>query len=49
MTLRVVHSLIQCTINAVTLRFLVFALSTLTLFALTIHALIGVGLLPHFF
>jgi hypothetical protein len=32
--LRVVHSLIQCTINRVTLRFLVFALSTLVLMAL---------------
>jgi len=32
--LRVVHSLIQCTVNRVTLRFLVFALSTLVLMAL---------------
>jgi hypothetical protein len=31
--LRVVHSLIQCTINRVTLRFLVFSLATLVLMA----------------
>ncbi|MFZ5671141.1 MAG: MAPEG family protein [Pseudomonadota bacterium] len=31
--LRVVHSLIQCTINRVTLRFLVFSLSTVVLMA----------------
>jgi hypothetical protein len=29
--LRVVHTLIQCTINVVNLRFLVFALSTIVL------------------
>lgn len=33
-TLRVVHSLVQCTINTVPVRFLVFALSTLVLMAL---------------
>lgn len=33
-TLRVVHSLVQCTVNVVTLRFLVFALSTLVLMVL---------------
>ena len=32
--LRVLHSLIQCTVNRVPLRFLVFALSTLVLMAL---------------
>ena len=33
--LRVVHTLIQCTINIVNLRFLVFALSTVVLMAMT--------------
>ena len=32
--LRVLHSLIQCTVNRVTLRFVVFALSTLVLMAI---------------
>jgi hypothetical protein len=35
--LRVVHSLIQCTVNIVTLRFTVFTLSTLVLAALAIR------------
>jgi hypothetical protein len=39
--LRVVHSLVQVTINLIVLRFAVFALSTLCLFALTIHALLA--------
>jgi hypothetical protein len=33
--LRVVHTLIQCTVNIVNLRFLVFALSTVVLMAMT--------------
>jgi hypothetical protein len=33
--LRVLHSLIQCTVNIVNLRFLVFVLSTLVLTAMT--------------
>jgi hypothetical protein len=52
--LRVVHSLVQCTVNIVTVRFLLFVLSTLVLFALTFHAAIASGLawfnvpsLPH--
>jgi hypothetical protein len=36
--LRVVHTLIQCTINIVMYRFLVFGLASLCLLALTIHA-----------
>ena len=36
--LRVLHSLIQATVNRVTLRFAVFALSSLVLIALIIHA-----------
>ncbi len=40
--LRVVHSLIQATFNKVSIRFLVFALSTLCLVALTLHAAMAV-------
>ena len=40
--LRIVHSLIQVTANIIRYRFVVFALSTLALTALTIHALIAV-------
>jgi hypothetical protein len=36
--LRIVHSLIQATINVVKWRFLVFALSTFCLLSLTVHA-----------
>lgn len=35
--LRVVHTLIQCTVNIVNLRFLVFALSTIVLMAMTVR------------
>ena len=38
--LRIVHSLIQATVNIVIYRFLVFTLSSLCLIALTIHAAI---------
>lgn len=40
--LRIAHSLVQITFNRVRYRFLLFALSTLCLIALTVHALIGV-------
>lgn len=36
--LRVVHSIVQSTVNVVRVRFLLFALSTLCLAALTLHA-----------
>jgi hypothetical protein len=36
--LRVLHSLVQATFNKVAARFILFALSTLTLVALTLHA-----------
>jgi hypothetical protein len=39
--LRVVHSLVQATVNHVPTRFAVFVLSTLCLAALTLHAAIG--------
>src|ERR1043165_9900957 len=38
--LRIVHSLIQATVNIVTIRFEVFALSSLCLIRLTMHAAI---------
>lgn len=37
-TLRIVHSLIQATVNRVMWRFAVFALASLALFALCVHA-----------
>ena len=40
--LRVVHSLVQILSNRVAVRFSVFALSSLTLFALVVHAAMGV-------
>tara|TARA_R110000772_G_scaffold37859_5_gene89672 strand:- start:4328 stop:4708 length:381 start_codon:yes stop_codon:yes gene_type:complete len=40
--LRVLHSLIQVTVNKVIYRFLVFALSSLCIIALAIHAAIAV-------
>jgi hypothetical protein len=36
--LRIVHSLIQCTVNVVRYRLAVFALASLCLFGLTVHA-----------
>lgn len=40
--LRIVHSLIQCTVNIVRYRFLVFLLASLCLLALTLHAALRV-------
>lgn len=39
--LRVIHSLIQATVNIIRYRLIVFMLSTLALVALTVHALIA--------
>jgi hypothetical protein len=36
--LRVVHSLIQCTVNTVKYRFTIFSLASLCLLGLTVHA-----------
>jgi hypothetical protein len=36
--LRIVHSIVQSTMNIVRIRFLIFALATLCLAALTLHA-----------
>jgi hypothetical protein len=40
--LRIVHSLVQSTINKVMVRFLIFALSSLVLMALTLHLVLAV-------
>jgi len=40
--LRVVHSLVQATVNRVTLRFAIFVLSSLVLIALILHAALAV-------
>ena len=40
--LRIVHSLLQATVNRVIVRFALFSLSTLCLIALTLHAAIAV-------
>ncbi len=41
--LRIVHSVFQATVNKIEIRFLIFVLSTLMLFGMTFHALIGVA------
>lgn len=46
--LRVGHSLVQCTINLVTLRFILFVLSSLALAGLAVHAAFGVGMFAVF-
>ncbi|KRA84337.1 MAPEG family protein [Altererythrobacter sp. Root672] len=40
--LRVVHSLVQATVNKVTVRFVIFVLSSLVLIALIVHAAMAV-------
>lgn len=39
--LRVIHSLIQCTVNLVTMRFMVFAISTIVLMAMAARAVLA--------
>jgi len=41
--LRVVHSLVQCTINYVPLRFAVFTLASFTLLAITVRSWMALG------
>ena len=49
--IRVVHSIVQATVNIIIVRFLIFSAGSLVLMALTFHALIAVGAvdlhLPH--
>jgi hypothetical protein len=40
--LRIVHSLVQATVNKVMVRFLIFALSSLVLMALTLHLVLAI-------
>ena len=40
--LRIIHSLVQATVNKVIVRFVVFALSSLVLIALVVHASMAV-------
>jgi hypothetical protein len=42
--IRVVHSLVQATLNIIILRFLIFILGSIVLAALTFHAAIASGL-----
>lgn len=42
--LRVVHSLVQATVNIIIIRWSIFMLASLVLAALTFHAAIGVGM-----
>ncbi|MGJ3649703.1 MAPEG family protein [Sphingomonas sp. GlSt437] len=41
--LRIIHSIVQATVNRVIVRFSVFALSTLCVIALTLHAAMALG------
>lgn len=47
--LRVIHSLVQATVNIIIIRFLIFAAASLVLMALTLHAVMALGWvrLPH--
>jgi hypothetical protein len=49
--IRVIHSLVQATVNVIIIRFSIFMLGTLVLIALCVHAAIAVGMidinLPH--
>ena len=45
--LRVAHSLVQATINIIIVRFSIFVIASLTLMAMTFHAAIGLGWVPH--
>jgi len=46
--IRIVHSLVQATVNIIVVRFFIFVLASLVLGALTVHAAIGVGFIPSF-
>ena len=45
--LRIVHSLVQNTVNVIMLRFLIFVASTLVLATLTFHAALVTGIAWH--
>jgi hypothetical protein len=43
--IRIVHSLVQATVNIIVLRFFIFVRGSLVLIALTVHAAAGVGMI----
>ena len=47
--LRVIHSLVQATVNVIIIRFAIFMIASLVLMALTFHAVLALGWvsLPH--
>lgn len=47
--LRIVHSLVQGTVNVIWLRFLIFVASTIVLAFLAVHAAMGVGMIDASF
>ena len=47
--LRVIHSLVQATVNIILIRFTIFVISSVVLGALIFHGLIGVGIVPMLF
>jgi len=47
--LRVIHSLVQATVNVVLVRFTIFVISSIVLGMLIFHGLIGVGVAPMLF
>lgn len=46
--IRVVHSLVQATINIILIRFLIFSAGSIVLIMLTYHALAALGFVPGF-
>lgn len=45
-TIRIVHSLVQATVNIILIRFLIFSAGSIVLIMLTLHAAMGVGFIP---
>jgi hypothetical protein len=43
--IRIVHSLVQATVNVIIIRFTIFMLGSLVLIALAVHAAVGVGMI----
>ncbi|QGZ94547.1 MAPEG family protein [Terricaulis silvestris] len=43
--IRIIHSLVQATVNVILIRFSIFMLGTLVLIALCVHAMIAVGMI----
>jgi hypothetical protein len=46
--IRVIHSLVQATVNIIIIRFSIFMIATLVLIALTVHAAMAMGWIPAF-